>query len=181
MQCCYNTVNFLQNLHKKHPRYIARPLGRGMVCILWVQTMIYTLPQSQQWCMQYHMILDREIVALDCICMGHAIDWPPVLIEAWITNTSLCWISILVYKDFLTWLVGGDFSKVVATFNHMGWSLNFLWPPMEFLNYPIFSNLGLCTACWAHFMCHHELCPTSVSHPFSSLNSSLGLTGEKLY
>ena len=40
------------------------------------------------------------------------------------------------------------------------------------LNNPIFSNLGLCAACWAHFMCHHELWPTSVSHPFSSLNSS---------
>ena len=28
-------------------------------------------------------------------------------------------------------------------------------------------------------MCHHELWPTSVSHPFSFLNSSLGLAGEK--
>ena len=49
------------------------------------------------------------------------------------------------------------------------------------LNNPIFSNLGLCAACWAHFMCHHELWPTSVSHPFSFLNSSLGLAGEKHY
>ena len=38
-----------------------------------------------------------------------------------------------------------------------------------------FSNLGLCAACWTHFMRHH------VSHPFSSLNSSLGLAGGKLY
>ena len=30
-------------------------------------------------------------------------------------------------------------------------------------------------------MCHHELWPPSVSHPFSSLNSSLGLTGGKYY
>ena len=30
-------------------------------------------------------------------------------------------------------------------------------------------------------MCHHELWPTSVSHPFSFLNSSLGLAGEKHY
>ena len=28
-------------------------------------------------------------------------------------------------------------------------------------------------------MCHHELWPTSVSHPFSSLNSSLGFAGGK--
>ena len=26
-----------------------------------------------------------------------------------------------------------------------------------------------CAACWAHFMCHQELWPTSVSHPFSLL------------
>ena len=37
------------------------------------------------------------------------------------------------------------------------------------LNNPIFSNFGLCAACWAHFVCHHELWPTSVSHPFSSI------------
>ena len=35
------------------------------------------------------------------------------------------------------------------------------------LNYPIFSNLGLCAACVAHFMCHHELWSTSVNHHFS--------------
>ena len=49
-----------------------------------------------------------------------------------------------------------------------------------YLNNPIFSNLGLCAACWAYFMCHHKLWPTSVSHPFS-LNSSSGLTGGKYY
>ena len=30
-------------------------------------------------------------------------------------------------------------------------------------------------------MCHHELWPTSVSHPFSSLNSSEGFAGGKHY
>ena len=30
-------------------------------------------------------------------------------------------------------------------------------------------------------MCHHELRPTSVSHPFSFLNSSLGIAGGKHY
>ena len=34
------------------------------------------------------------------------------------------------------------------------------------------------TKIWAHFMCHHELWPTSASHPFS-LNSSLGFAGGK--
>ena len=41
------------------------------------------------------------------------------------------------------------------------------------LNNPISSNLGLCAACWAHFVCRQALRSTSVSHPFS-LNSILG-------
>ena len=50
-------------------------------------------------------------------------------------------------------------------------------------NNPIFSNLELCAACWcsAHFMCHHELWPTSVSHHFFSVNSSLCFAGRKHY
>ena len=63
--CCYNTVKFLQNIHKRHP--IARPLGRGMGCILWVQTLIDILPPFLQWCAQYYVILDRAATALNCI------------------------------------------------------------------------------------------------------------------
>ena len=33
--CRYNAINFLQNIHKRHP--IARPIGPGMGCLLWVQ------------------------------------------------------------------------------------------------------------------------------------------------
>ena len=44
---------------------------------------------------------------------------------------------------------------------------------------PFFSNLGLCAACWACFMSHHKLWPISVSHPYSFLNSSLGVAGGK--
>ena len=44
-----------------------------------------------------------------------------------------------------------------------------------------FLNLGLCAACWARSMCHHELWPISVSHPYSFLNSSWGLAGAKYY
>ena len=47
--------------------------------------------------------------------------------------------------------------------------------------FPFFSNLELCVARWARFMCHHELWPTSVSHLFSFLNSSSGLAGGKHY
>ena len=48
------------------------------------------------------------------------------------------------------------------------------------LNNPIFSNSGLCAARWAHFMYHHELCPTSLSHHFSLLKS-FRPSGEKNY
>ena len=33
--CHYNKVNFLKKINKRHP--IARPLGRGMGCLLWIQ------------------------------------------------------------------------------------------------------------------------------------------------
>ena len=68
-----------------------------------------------------------------------------------------------------------------STFNVWMGPLSFLWPPPGCLNNTVFSNLSLCAACWAHFMCHHEVWPTSVGHPFSFLNSSWGLTWEKHY
>ena len=46
---------------QRHP--IIRPLGRGMGCLLWVQTLIDILLQFLQWCMQYYIILDRAITA----------------------------------------------------------------------------------------------------------------------
>ena len=74
---------------------------------------------------------------------------------------------------------GWSLSKVVVTFNHVGGSFPYHYQGC--LNNPIFLNLGLCASCWAHFMCHHELWTTSTSHPFTSLNSSLGLAGGKHY
>ena len=65
---------------------------------------------------------------------------------------------------------GGQLQRVGGSFN-----LLFC------LNKPIFSYLGLCATCWSHFMCHHELWPTSMCRPFPSLNSSLGLPGGKYY
>ena len=81
---------------------------------------------------------------------------------------------------YCQWVGVGGFSKVLATFNHVGGSFKLLWPPPGCLNNAIFSGLGLCAACWARFMCHHELWPTSVSDPFSSINTSLGYAGGKL-
>ena len=54
-------VKLSRKPHKRH--LIARPLGRDMGCILWIQTLIYTLLQSLQWCMQYHVVLDRDVTA----------------------------------------------------------------------------------------------------------------------
>ena len=77
---------------------------------------------------------------------------------------------------------GWSFSRVVATFSHVGGSFHiFMASTGGVLNNPIFSNLGLSATCWVHFVCHHELRPTSVDHPFSFLNSSWGLTGGKHY
>ena len=65
--CCYSAVNFPPNIHERHP--IAGPSGRGMGCLLWVQPLIDILPHFLQWCVQYHVKLDRVIhviTALHC-------------------------------------------------------------------------------------------------------------------
>ena len=64
MWCRYNAVNFLTNIHKRHP--IARPLGRGMGRLLWIQHLIDVLTQLLKLFMWYLTILDRVITALDC-------------------------------------------------------------------------------------------------------------------
>ena len=60
---------------------------------------------------------------------------------------------------YLTFTVASD------KYRHQGCVNNF-----------IFSNWG---SCRAHFMCHHELRPTSASHPFSFPNSFCGLMEKK--
>ena len=96
-------------------------------------------------------------------------------------------VALTVISDAMTLisLCGreiGAFSKVVATFNYVGRSFNlFIATTWDVWIIPFFSNLGLCATCWAHFMCHHELWPTLVGHPFSTLISSLGLAGGKHY
>ena len=67
VRCRYHVVNFHLNPHEKYP--IARPLERDMGCMMWVQTVIYILAQSMQWCIQYDVILDRVVSTLDCILL----------------------------------------------------------------------------------------------------------------
>ena len=86
----------------------------------------------------------------------------------------------LAFQAKCGWALGS--CKAVVTFNYLGKSFNlFKYHHQGCLNSPTFSNLGSCAACRTHSMCHHELWPTSPSHPFSSLNSSLGLAGGKHY
>ena len=56
VQCGYNTLNFLTNIHQRHP--IAGSLGQSKGCLLW---MIFL-----QLFMQYLTILDCIIMALHC-------------------------------------------------------------------------------------------------------------------
>ena len=42
-RCCYNAVNFLIKIHKRHP--IVHPNGRAMGCLLWIQHLTDILPQ----------------------------------------------------------------------------------------------------------------------------------------
>ena len=64
VRCHYKQGQFLKNIYKRHP--IARLLGRGMGCLLWVQPLIDILPQFLQWSLKYLVILDHVIMALDC-------------------------------------------------------------------------------------------------------------------
>ena len=42
VRCRYNAVNFQQNSHNRHP--ITRPWGRGMGCLLWVESLVKFCP-----------------------------------------------------------------------------------------------------------------------------------------
>ena len=108
-----------------------------------------------------------------CIC---AYMWPAG-IEHCIHN--------FIYRCFflLFCVVGGWglLTKVVATFNHVGGSLNiFMATTGGVWMIPSFRIWGYVLHV-EHFMCHHKLWPTSVGHPFSLLNSSWGLIEGKHY
>ena len=51
VETLYNTVNFCWNTHKRHS--IARPKGRGMGCLLWVQRATYCVDLSRLSSIKY--------------------------------------------------------------------------------------------------------------------------------
>ena len=51
VETLYNTINFCWNTHKRHS--IARPKGRGMGCLLWVQRATYCVDLSKLSSMKY--------------------------------------------------------------------------------------------------------------------------------
>ena len=77
--------------------------------------------------------------------------------------TCVCYICCLL---LCAWFVSASFKWVglgylLVTFNDVGGPLIF----SRFkgcVNNPFFSNFRLYSACWARFMCHHEMWPTLV-------------------
>ena len=51
VETLYNTINFCWNTHKRHS--IARPKGRGMGCLLWVQRATYCVDLSKLSSIKY--------------------------------------------------------------------------------------------------------------------------------
>ena len=84
-------IQFSPKTHERHP--LARPLGRGMGCLLWIQIMIYILPYSLQCCMWCWVILDRDITALDCIFFR---TWSmPKLLNPWCIVLPLFFVKTM--------------------------------------------------------------------------------------
>ena len=103
----YNAVNFLQNIHEKRP--IAHPSGRGMGCILWIQPLIDILPQFLQWCVQYFLMLDCVITALDCIgelTPAWTLQMGASILRCRLTSIRIPIIKIRRYYDRLIFIMG---------------------------------------------------------------------------
>ena len=64
VETLYNTINFCWSTHKRHS--IARPKGRGMECLLWVQrATYYKLIDIELY--EIFAIINRAIKGLHCI------------------------------------------------------------------------------------------------------------------
>ena len=116
----------------------------------------------------------------------------------WVINNLIAYYSATYIRDLTVgqhWLIKPLPEPILS--EQCGWGLGgflrwwppstmwagpliYLWPPPGKSEKSHLFQLGLYSACWARFMCHHDLWPTSVTHPFS-LDSSLGFAGGKHY
>ena len=83
--CRYNASIFFLNPCNRHP--IARPLGRGMGFLLWIQHW-YSAEFLQSF-MQYLIVLDRVVIALDCNLLKKI--YRPCLID---THCYICFVGL---------------------------------------------------------------------------------------
>ena len=90
---------------------IARPIGQDMGCLLWVQTYIHILSQSEQWCEQYRVISYHVITALDYI-----------YIYIYIWNTSFVIIIMIICCCSAV-----SFHRLVITLTQIGLNTRVLW------------------------------------------------------
>ena len=144
---------------------IAHPLGHDMECLLWVQTLMYILPQSQQQCMQYYAILDHIITAPYCILY--------VTFTFLLFSLSLMWgHSFPVTRPFISTTATAKLNSKDIYEIDMGIRNNlkrqnprFLWPgsassiSLSFFWQPLAQNIACiincnCVICY----CFHVLC-----------------------
>ena len=140
------------------------------------------------WCKEYHFtanLYSAHNLYMQFVFVGrsHYFLWRENTC-GWSNQQVSIWAPFQ-YKDCLSrhrWVGVEGFSLVVATFNHVGESFNlFMANTGGVWIIPSFLIWGYVLSVEHIFMCHHELWPTSVGHPFSFLNSSWGLTGGKHY
>ena len=101
VQWYHNVVNFLENTHDRH--LIAH------LCLLWMQTLIWVMPESLQFCMEYHVIFD-PIMVCDCTLKleqkGHHTA-QKIVICIFLIAMNFIWIkSWVTLVQVMAWLSG---------------------------------------------------------------------------
>ena len=129
---------------------------------------------KHSFAIEYHVHIWRVSPQHDCIQTRKI--WPRVKeSKRYFLKSNILQKRVINRRIFSTWTpVGWGFPKVdvwiIPSFRIRGHSM--------FCMLSTFHPRIKYRTC---FMCHHELWPTSVSHPFSSFNSPVGLAGGKYY
>ena len=103
VQCRYNVVNFLQAPHNSHPIAHRR--------VLWVHALISVLAQPLEWYIQYHVMLDCVITALDCriVAFPHGEMW-----TGFSRRGTVMWQYLCIY--LVAYVRGSQFGFCIAIF-----------------------------------------------------------------